>query len=302
MAMIEVENLHRAYGPRWAVQAVSFHVEAGEVVGFLGKNGAGKTTTMRMLTGSLGATVGTARIGGHDISKDPRAVQRIVGYLPEHPPLYTDMTVRSYLRFCARLKRATDPSAAVERVMKRVQLDDVAGRLIQNLSKGYRQRVGIAQALVHGPQVLILDEPTSGLDPGQRREVKNLVRQLGDEGTTVLLSTHVLGEVEDVCDRVLILHQGRLVAPEQVAAAMSQGMRAHVVVARPSPELRTFLAAIPGVVRVEESGGRYVIESEADVREAVAKIAVDAGLLELAADRNLEDVFHAVTIGTEGAS
>jgi ABC-2 type transport system ATP-binding protein len=294
--MIRVEQLVKAYGPTLAVDHLDFEVGRGEIVGFLGPNGAGKSTTMRILCGALGATSGRALVGGIDVLEDPLGVKRLVGYLPEVPPLYTEMTVRQFLRFCARIKRAPDPNEAVERVMKRVALDGVAHRLIEHLSKGYRQRVGLAQALVHSPQVLILDEPTSGLDPAQRVEIRDLVRELAHGEVTVILSTHVLSEVEAICDRAIIVHRGRIVAQDTMAALSQQGSNLRVVVARPDDALPTTLAALPGVVSVTADGtGAFQVRADRDIREGVAAAAVRCGLLELAPQRALEEVFLQLT-------
>jgi ABC-2 type transport system ATP-binding protein len=295
MAMIEVENLTKRYGEALAIDSLAFTVERGEIVGFLGPNGAGKSTTMRILCGSLGATAGTARINGADVAEDPRAVQAIVGYLPESPPLYVDMTVRAYLAFCARLKRAREPAAAVERVIERVGLAQVAHRLIRHLSKGYRQRVGIAQALVHTPQVLVLDEPTSGLDPAQRVEIRELVRELSRGDVTVVLSTHVLPEVEALCERVIIVSRGRIVAQSRIAD-LAAGQGVSILVERPGPELVATLSAVESVTAVEAVGpARYRVAASRDVRAEVAAVAVSHGLLELKGDRGLEDVFLQLT-------
>lgn len=296
MAMIEAQGLTRRYGPTLAIDDLSFSVEAGQLVGFLGKNGAGKTTTMRILAGSLAASDGTATIAGLDVDRDARKVKALVGYLPEVPPLYTDMTARAYLRYAARLKGVSDANAAVERTIGRVGLGDYAGRMIGKLSKGYRQRVGIAQAIVHQPKVLILDEPLSGLDPAQRREIRDLVAELARGETTVLLSTHVLPEIEAICDRVIVLDGGRLVAQEAIADLAGIQRRLLVHVARPDPRLRAALAAVENVEDVvEESPGKYVIGASADVREAVARVAVEGGLLELRPRESLEDAFLRLT-------
>jgi ABC-2 type transport system ATP-binding protein len=296
MSMIRVEGLVKAYGPTLAVDGVSFSVEPGELVGFLGKNGAGKTTTMRVLAGALGATDGLVQIGGLDVEKQPDQVKSMIGYLPEVPPLYLDMTVRSFLLFAARLRGVSDARSAVDRVLDEVSLRPVAGRLIQNLSKGYRQRVGIAQAILHRPKVLILDEPMSGLDPAQRREIRDLVVNLSRGETTVLLSTHVLAEIENVVDRVIVLDRGRVVAQDTVAALASSGRRFVVVVARPTPEVVPQLAALSGVSQVlDEGNGRLTVEADSDVREAVATVAVAFGLLELRSRDNLEDTFLRLT-------
>ncbi len=214
--MIEARGISRRYGDRLAVDAISFEVTRGEVVGFLGPNGAGKTTTMRMLTGFLPPTDGTAVIDGHDMLTDPLRARRSVGYLPEVPPLYPEMDVEGYLRFVAAIKGVarTERRAAVERALLRCGLTDVRRRVIGELSKGYRQRVGLAQAIVHDPPVLILDEPTVGLDPVQIREIRTLIANLarpasGGAQHTVILSTHILSEVEAICQRVILIHRGR---------------------------------------------------------------------------------------------
>lgn len=294
--MIQVEKLTKRYGDTLAIDALDFEVQQGEVVGFLGPNGAGKSTTMRILTGALGATSGRALIGGIDVYENPRAVKQLIGYLPESPPLYVDMTVRSYLRFCARIKGAADPKAAVEQVVHRVGLASVAHRLIDHLSKGFRQRVGIAQALVHEPKVLILDEPASGLDPAQRKEIRELVRELADGDTTVILSTHVLPEVEALCDRVIIIREGRIVASDQLARLGGDATAIRISVARPDDALLPALLGLHQVDEVtREAEGRYRVHASADVREQVAAVAVPYGLLELSGQRGLEEVYLQLT-------
>lgn len=292
--MIRVEHLSKRYGDTLAIDGLDFAVEKGEVVGFLGPNGAGKSTTMRILTGSLGATQGRALIGGVDVLQQPKVVKRTVGYLPEVPPLYTEMTVRSFLRFCARIKGAKDPVSAVERAIERTGLGSVAHRLIDHLSKGYRQRVGLAQALVHDPSVLILDEPTSGLDPAQRVEIRNLIRELAG-AVTVVLSTHVLAEVEAVCQRVIILHRGKIVAQDAVDKLGSR-TATRVRVARPDATVVAALAAVSGVEGVDVEGtDTFHVRAAGDVREAVAVAAVPYGLLELSRHGALEQVFLQLT-------
>jgi ABC-2 type transport system ATP-binding protein len=294
--MIQVRQLSKSYGSTLAVDKIDFHVEKGEIVGFLGPNGAGKSTTMRILAGSLGATAGEAMVGGVDVFNDPRTVKAMVGYLPEVPPLYTDMTVRGYLLFCARIKRADQPKKAVERVVEQVGLKEVAHRLIDHLSKGFRQRVGIAQALVHSPQVLILDEPASGLDPAQRVEIRSLVKGLSDGETTVILSTHVLPEVEAVCDRVIIINKGRIVGQGSLDELGGAGTSVNIRVSRPDDDLLDKLRAVDHVSKVTDMGdGKFSIVASTDVREEVARSAVDAGLLELAASRALEDTYLKLT-------
>lgn len=211
--MIEVRDLVKRYGENLAVDHMSFTIEAGKVYGFLGPNGAGKSTTMNIMTGYLGPTEGTVCINGHNIMDEPEAAKKSIGYLPEHPPLYMDMKVSEYIAFAAELKHV--PKARrkeeIERVIARCGLDKVRGRLIGNLSKGYKQRVGLAQAIIGSPEVVILDEPTVGLDPNQIIEIRDLIRTLGREHT-VILSSHILSEVQEICDEVLIIHQGRLIA------------------------------------------------------------------------------------------
>lgn len=293
--MIRVEQLTKRYGALTAIDRLDFEVAKGEIVGFLGRNGAGKSTTMRILTGSLGATSGRAMIGGFDVFEKPKEVKRLVGYLPEVPPLYVDMTVAGYLRYAARLKGVKNVEAAVERVTGQVGLKDVAHRLIEHLSKGYRQRVGIAQALVHEPRVLILDEPVSGLDPAQRKEILDLVTRLAAGETTVVLSTHVLAEIEPVCKRVIIVHKGRIVASDTVDALAEVGRRVALRVARPDEALWARLRAIPGVDQIDGKDGHLTIVASRDVREEVARAAIDAGLLELGASQGLQDVFLRLT-------
>lgn len=294
MAMIEVEHLSKRYGATLAVDNLSFSVEKGEIVGFLGKNGAGKSTTMRILCGAVGATAGTARVDGIDVMEDPKSAKRLIGYLPEAPPLYLEMTVRQYLRFCARIKGAESPKDAAEKAILRVGLAEVAHRIIGNLSKGFKQRVGIAQALVHEPQLLVLDEPNSGLDPEQRADIRRLIEELAAGDTTVLLSTHVLPEIEALCDRVVIIDRGRIVEQDET----SNAARVRLVVAEPSEELVRSIEALPGILAVKTLGdGAYRIDSEQDIRRQVARLAVDAGLLELVAEGRLEDTFLRLTGG-----
>lgn len=292
MAMIEVERLSKRYGSTLAVDRLDFSIEKGEIVGFLGRNGAGKSTTMRILAGSLGASEGVARIGGLDVAGHPRRVKRMVGYLPEVPPLYGDLTVRQYLEYAARLKQVVLPREAAERVVEQVGLKESTGRLIEHLSKGFRQRVGIAQALVHQPQVLILDEPVSGLDPVQRHEIIELVKALSEGDTTVVLSTHVLAEIESVCDRVIIIHGGRIVAQDTVEH-LADGARSVVLrVARCDDGLLGRLRQVEGITSVEyRESGEIFIHADTDVRESLARVAVESGLLELRPQQRLQDAF-----------
>ena len=291
--MIQVQGLSRRYGATLAIEDLEFQVKKGEVVGFLGLNGAGKTTTMRILAGSLGATAGSARIAGSEISAHPRKVQSLLGYLPELPPLYETMSVRAYIRFAARLKGVVKLDAAIDLALERTGTRDVGHRLIAHLSKGYRQRVGLAQALVHDPEVLLLDEPGSGLDPAQRNEIRRLIRLLAFEGKTILLSTHLLSDVEQVCRRVLVIHEGRLVATDDMHSLESL----HVQVAKPVCSIKADLEALPGAGVVTDLGlGRYTLSTEVDRRE-VAKILVDYGLLEMGSSHRLEEKFLSLTRG-----
>ncbi|MES2638888.1 MAG: ABC transporter ATP-binding protein [Myxococcota bacterium] len=298
--MIEVQGLTKRYGETVAIDDVSFQVARGEVVGFLGPNGAGKSTTMRIIAGSLGASAGVARVGGLDVADNPRGVQALLGYAPEVPPVYTNMSVRDYVTFAATLKGVDDVAAATKKALGRVGLDKVSHRLIEHLSKGYRQRVGLAQALVHDPKVLVLDEPTSGLDPAQRVEIRNLLAELASGDRTVVLSTHVLGEIEAICSRVIIINRGRIVAQDELSRLSAVGRAVKVELARPGAEALAALQRIPGAISVEQFDERYVVRGEGDLREAVSQAAVPFGLLEMAGRERLEDIYLRLTTG--GAS
>jgi ABC-2 type transport system ATP-binding protein len=303
--MIEVDHLSRYYGPLPALQDISFTAHKGEIVAFLGPNGAGKTTTMRILTGYMPPSSGRASVAGHDVVEDSMAARRNTGYLPEITPLYTDMTVIGYLKFMARLRGVQAVNDAVERVMVRTAVDHRADDLIGQLSKGYRQRVGIAQALVHNPPVLILDEPTIGLDPRQIREVRGLIRELSGDHT-VILSTHILPEAEQVADRVLIINRGQLVAedtPEALMGRMAGGEQVRVAVPgdlHPKTVVAA-LAAVSGVNEVQPQGdGLYVVSSNRGSNPApqLAETVVGRGwpLLELTPVRlTLESIFLELT-------
>ncbi|MBK5297811.1 MAG: ABC transporter ATP-binding protein [Vicinamibacteria bacterium] len=307
--MIEVEHLTKRYGPVTAVQDVSFQVHKGEILGFLGPNGAGKTTTMRVLTGYMPATDGRVVVAGHDVFEQPVEAKRRIGYLPETPPLYPDMTVREYLQFVAKIKGVPsgDRKSRVEQVMVRTWVADMAGRACGKLSKGYRQRVGLAQALIHNPDVLILDEPTAGLDPKQIIETRRLIKELAGDHT-IILSTHILPEVSQTCDRVVIINKGRVVAvdtPHNLMGRLrgAETMFVQVDGARAS-EAAAALAKVPGVVRVAPADnaatGAFEVESEKgrDVRRELAKAVVLGGhdLLELRPTRvSLEDIFLSLT-------
>jgi ABC-2 type transport system ATP-binding protein len=307
--VIEVEHLTKRYGPVTAVQDVSFQVHKGEILGFLGPNGAGKTTTMRVLTGYMPATEGRVVVAGHDVFEQAVQAKRRTGYLPETPPLYPDMTVREYLQFVAKIKGVPsgDRKARVEQVMARTWISDMAGRACGKLSKGYRQRVGLAQALIHNPDVLILDEPTAGLDPKQIIETRRLIKELAGDHT-IILSTHILPEVSQTCDRVVIINKGRVVAvdtPHNLTRRLrgAETMFVQVDGTRAS-EAAAALAKVPGVVRVEPlenaASGMFEVESETgrDVRRELAKAIVLGGhdLLELRPTRvSLEDIFLTLT-------
>lgn len=314
--MIRVENLTKRFLDRTAVDGVTFEVKKGEVLGFLGPNGAGKTTTMRILTGFVPPTSGRAALAGFDVATQSLEARRLVGYLPETIPLYPEMRVDEYLHYraslkgVARLKRASH----VDDALSRCGLGDVRRRIVGQLSKGYRQRVGLADALVHRPPILILDEPTVGLDPNQIREVRQLVRDLGREHT-IILSTHILPEVEMICGRVLIIHKGRVVAqdtPENLRAQAERQSRLRIEVRGPEPEVRGVLTRIPGVQRIESTGGQngilgYWVDVLAgeDVREPIARAVAERGwgLRELHLESlSLEDVFFQITREEEAAA
>lgn len=297
--MIEVQGLTKYYGAIAAIDDVSFRVEKGEIIGFLGPNGAGKTTTMRILTGFTSASSGKARIAGFDVREQPLEVKRRVGYLPESVPLYPEMRVRSFLRYVAQIKEVprSERGRDVDRVIERVGLKEVAGRTVNNLSRGYRQRVGLAQALVGNPPVLILDEPTVGLDPRQIIEIRSMIKDLAQEHT-VLLSTHILPEVSMICRRVIIIHRGRIVAQDTMENLAGTGGAGALAVdaTGPAEEIERVLRSVPGVKDVGREGrSRYLVQTaDGHVREAVARAVVEAGLglrgLEHRT-RTLEDVF-----------
>jgi ABC-2 type transport system ATP-binding protein len=309
--MIEVSHVTKRYGDLTAIDRVSFTVEKGEVLAFLGPNGAGKTTTMRILTCFMPASEGTARVAGFDCFEQPQEVKRRVGYLPETPPLYQELTVTEYLTFTGRLKgmQAGDLRAGLDRVVERLSLGDVRHRLIGNLSRGYKQRVGLAQALIHDPPVLILDEPTVGLDPKQIIEIRDLIKSLAGSHT-VILSTHILPEATAVCQRVVIINGGRIVAedtPERLSARLRHSDKVSVTVKTPSPDLANQLRSLPGIVGVFEQSdaSTYLLECELghDRRDDIARFIVGQGwgLLELKTiSMTLEDVFLRLTQHEEG--
>jgi ABC-2 type transport system ATP-binding protein len=307
--MIEVQSLTKRYGPVTAVSDVTFRVEAGEILGFLGPNGAGKTTTMRIITGYMPATEGKVVVAGHDVFEQPVQAKRRTGYLPETPPLYPDMTVREYLNFVARIKGVPrrEITGRVDEVMKRTWVADMANRHCGKLSKGYKQRVGLAQAIIHNPDVLVLDEPTAGLDPKQIIETRQLIRELA--GThTIVLSTHILPEVSQTCQRVVIISKGRVVAvdtPENLTARLRGSETMYLHVAGPADGVQSALATLPGVTRVATTiakDGLVEVEVDSergiDVRRELAASIVGRGwgLLELRPMRmSLEDIFLSLT-------
>ncbi|MFQ5342387.1 MAG: ABC transporter ATP-binding protein [Anaerolineae bacterium] len=304
--MIEVENLTKTFGDFVAIEDVSFHVPRGEVLGFLGPNGAGKTTTMRILTGYMPPTDGRATVAGFDVFHDSLEVRRRIGYLPETVPLYTEMTVEGYLDFVARLRGVDDRWDRIDRIMDQMDITDRADDLIGQLSKGYRQRVGLAQALVHDPELIILDEPTIGLDPKQIIEVRELIRSLSGE-RTVILSTHILPEVSQLCERVLIIHEGHIVAedtPEQLTARLGGAERVRVALEPGADGVVETLGAIDGVEDVTAVGdGKFDVTCAlgAELRPALARRIVERGwsLLEMRpVGMSLEDVFLKLTTET----
>ncbi len=308
--MIEVQDLTKAYGPVTAVDHVSFTVNKGEILGFLGPNGAGKTTTMRILTGFMPATSGTARVAGFDVFQHSLDVRRHIGYLPEAPPLYPDMSVESYLDFVLRIKNvpAEKRGARITDALEKTNLADKRTELIKRLSRGYKQRVGLAQALVHDPDVIILDEPTVGLDPKQIIEVRNLIKSLAGSHT-IILSTHILPEVSMTCDRVVIINKGKIAAvdtPQNLTAQLRGGLKIRIDTQAPADALRDALQKIPGASRVEVGAagadGRVSATVEAatgqDIRNQIAAKIVQSGwgLYELrGVSASLEDIFLQLT-------
>ena len=305
--MIEINNLVKKYGDHVAVDDLSLTVEPGKIYGFLGPNGAGKSTTMNIITGYLGATSGEVKINGHDIFKEPEEAKKCIGYLPEIPPLYVDMTVREYLDFVAELKKLEKSlrKRYVEEAMETTGITDVANRMIRNLSKGYRQRVGFAQAILGYPEIIILDEPTVGLDPKQIIEIRELIKKLGEKHT-VILSSHILTEISAVCDHVFIISKGKLVASdatENLVSLMSGAQEIEVTVRTDVANAQKELAAISEISKVEvknEDAGELVVYAKkgADVREDVFRILAEKNfaVLEMhTIEKSLEDVFLEIT-------
>ena len=308
--MIEVKNLVKKYGDHTAVDHLSFTVEKGQIYGFLGPNGAGKSTTMNIMTGYLGATDGEVLINGHDILKEPEAAKKSIGYLPELPPLYMDMTVMEYLKFSAELKKIKkeDREAEIEKALKLVKLADVQDRLIKNLSKGYKQRVGLAQAILGFPEIIILDEPTVGLDPKQIIEIRELIRELAKEHT-VILSSHILAEIREVCDYIMIISKGKLVAsdtPEHLEELMNGSDTVHIETRAEEETVREILSGLEDIEDVTYIQENEILKAEVktkerkDIREAIFSAFAEAQCPLLTLQKttvSLEEVFLELTGG-----
>lgn len=301
--MIEADGLTKFYGPISAIRNVSFEIDQGEIVGFLGPNGAGKSTTIRILTCFMPPTAGVARVDGLDCFEHSLAVRQKIGYLPENVPIYRDLTTRRFLRFAASAKGVSPRriTGEVNRVIAACGLEKIAGRIVGNLSKGYKQRVGLAQALINDPPVLILDEPTIGLDPTQIIEIRHLIRELG-ENRTILLSSHILPEVAQICQRVIIINKGEVIAtdsPENLTSQLQKTATIILEVSGPVNELVAALEALDGILKVSAEGtgkSRLTIETDQsrDMRPEIARMAIDKGnnLLELrTVQLSLEDIF-----------
>ena len=313
--MIELKHVTKRYGAKCAVNDISFTINKGEVLGFLGRNGAGKSTTMNMITGYISASEGQILIDGMDILEQPREAKRRIGYLPELPPLYMDMTVEEYLKFVCEIKevRRKSQKAHLDDLYNLVKITDVRHRLIRNLSKGYKQRVGVAQALVGNPEVVIMDEPTVGLDPKQIIEIRKLISGLG-ENHTVVLSSHILHEVADVCDRVVIINKGQIVAQDTLANlthGIGESIRLTVRIIGPEKPVTRMLREIPGVKYVETLGSREadsvdsLVESDSktDVRRPLVNAVLAGGyslLMLKPMDVTLEDIFLQLTSEDKG--
>ena len=308
--MIEVKNLVKKYGDHTAVDHLSFTVEKGQIYGFLGPNGAGKSTTMNIMTGYLGATDGEVLINGHDILKEPEAAKKSIGYLPELPPLYMDMTVMEYLKFSTELKKIKkeDREAEIEKALKLVKLADVQDRLIKNLSKGYKQRVGLAQAILGFPEIIILDEPTVGLDPKQIIEIRELIRELAKEHT-VILSSHILAEIREVCDYIMIISKGKLVAsatPEHLEELMNGSDTIHIETRAEEETVREILSGLKDIEDVTYTQENEILKAEVktkerkDIREAIFSAFAEAQCPLLTLQKttvSLEEVFLELTGG-----
>lgn len=314
--MIEVKNLVKQYGDHYAVHDISFKIEKGKIYGFLGPNGAGKTTTMNIMTGYIGLTSGQVIVNGHDVQEEPYEAKRSIGYLPEHPPVYGDMTPLEYITFAAELKNIpqTEREECIKKAMELTKIVDVKDRLIKNLSKGYRQRVGFAQAILGFPEIIILDEPTVGLDPKQIHEMRELIRSLGKEHT-VILSSHILSEVQDVCDQIIIIHKGQLIAtgtPEELEREMRGAAIELTLKAESTEKAESILGTVPGVRNItctDMGNGEINVELEpedknADLRETVFNICAEAKcplLMLKPSSISLESVFLELVSDSESA-
>lgn len=312
--MIEVRNLVKKYGNHLAVDHLNFTVESGQIYGFLGPNGAGKSTTMNIMTGYLGATEGEVLINGHNILDEPEAAKHFIGYLPEMPPLYVDMKVREYLAFVAELKKIpkAEREEQIDKVIHMVQLEDVEERLIRNLSKGYKQRVGLAQAILGFPEIIILDEPTVGLDPKQIIEIRQLIRELAKEHT-VILSSHILAEIQEVCDYIMIISKGHLVAsdtPENLEKALSNQRQTELVAKGEMEKVQQILEGLEGLQKMEVTEGKeegttrvtFTYNPGTDSKEELFYAFAEAKcpLLQIVdSQTSLEDVFLELTKGNE---
>ncbi len=313
--MVEVKNLTKYYGNIKAVDDISFTVETGEILGFLGPNGAGKSTTMNMITGYLSSTSGTVTIDGSEILDDPKKAKSKIGYLPEIPPLYIEMTVRKYLEFMFDLKKVKLPKKEhIEEVMRLVHISEQSERIIKHLSKGYRQRVGFAQALLGNPPVIILDEPTVGLDPKQIIEIRNLIKSLGKKHT-VIFSSHVLSEVSEICDRIIVISEGKIAADaktDELSTQVLGNQKLAVQIEGNSSDIIAAIKKIPAVVRVIKTGeqndaGKYMIEYDKDsnIRRDVfnAMVRINCAILDMqSGNETLEDLFLRLTSGTVKSS
>jgi len=314
--MIEVKSLTKRYGAKTAVDDISFTVRDGEILGFLGPNGAGKSTTMNIITGYASSTEGTVTVDGAEILEDPVKVKSKIGYLPEHPPLYLDMTVKEYLSFMFDLKKVKLPKVKhIEEICEHVKITDVYGRIIKNLSKGYRQRVGLAQALLGNPGVLILDEPTVGLDPKQIIEIRKLIKELGEKHT-IILSSHILSEVQAACERVIVINKGKIIAddtPDNLSKAMSTDRKLTIRVDGPQDSVYDLLSKVPHMLRVDKLGMRengvydYTLEAEPeqDVRRDIFSRLAERKWPILAlrgSELSLEDIFLQLTDESSSAA
>ncbi len=307
--MIQVKGLTKHYGPRKAIDDLTFDVAKGEIVGFLGPNGAGKSTTMKIITGFMPASEGEVRVNGFDVFDDPIEVKRAIGYLPETPPIYTDMTVYDYLDFAARLNQVpkSEMKKQIGWAMEKTNLGAVSKRIIGNLSKGFKQRVGLAQALVHNPPVLILDEPTVGLDPKQIIEIRELIKSLAGEHT-IILSSHILPEVTATCGRIIVINRGKIAAEDTIdglTMRLKKGLLLQMTVKEPNPRGLEAIRGIPGVTGVSAIGPKLIVElspNQGELRDLVSRAAVETGMgvLEFGAEKvSLEEIFLQLTTEDE---